>query len=161
MRRKHFFLIGAAWLLCSVSACRQADSKATAAAIAPEKTFTDGLVQADTAAVLRLVNDYMGYARQGEYGKAAAMLYKPAPEDAWDEPLLLDNDEMAQVADMLRRRPVAAYKITDLEFRTAIDNEVKCVYSSAESSAMAYTLTFRPMNYLGGWRLCLWNGGRE
>ena len=76
MRRKHFFLIGAAWLLCSVSACRQADSKATATAIAPEKTFTDGLVQADTAAVLRLVNDYMGYARQGEYGKAVIQEYK-------------------------------------------------------------------------------------
>ena len=160
VRRKYFFLIGAALLLCGVSACRQAGNKA-ATAVAAEKTFTDGLVQADTAAVLRLVNDYMGYARQGEYGKAAAMLYKPAPEDAWDEPLLLDNDEMAQVAEMLRRRPVAAYKVTDLEFRTAIDNEVKCVYSSAESSAMAYTLTFRPMNYLGGWRLCLWNGGRE
>ena len=122
-----------------------------------ERSFTDGLTKEDTLAVEQLVNTYMTYAKNQEYSQAAAMLFKPNPEDAWYEPVQLDNEEMARVIALLKQFPIADYQIAQIEFRTAIDNTVKCTIAPKEASKTPRNLTFRPMNYLGGWRLCLMN----
>ena len=72
-----------------------------------------------------------------------------------NEPVPLDNDEMESVKAVLKRFPVLSYKITNMEFRTAVDNEIKCSFVMNDSLNITSSWTFRPMNYLGGWRLCL------
>ena len=67
----------------------------------------------------------MTYAQNKQYSEAAAMLFKPDTTDIWNEPVPLDNDEMESVKAVLKRFPVLSYKITNMEFRTAVDNEIK------------------------------------
>lgn len=121
------------------------------------KSFTSGLVKQDTTDVCQLVNSYMTYTQNKQYSDAAAMLFKPNPENAWKEPLQLDNKEMEEVITLLKQFPIKSYEITKLEFKTAIDNEVKCTFISEKPAEGKRSFTFRPMNYLGKWCLCLMN----
>lgn len=91
--------------------------------------------------------------------EAVAMLYKADPSDVWGEPLQLDNEEMRQVKQTLGCFPVLRYQIDYIKFQSAVKNEVKCtiVMREAEGELPAVTNRwyFKPMNYLGGWRLCM------
>ena len=121
--------------------------------------FTEGLTREDTLAVKGLVTTFMTYVQDGKYGDAAAMLYKADAENAWNEPLQLDNDEVQNVSKMLQTLTVKNFEIAGLTFQSAINNEVVCHIvsreSSADSPAIVRKFYFKPMNYLGGWRLCL------
>lgn len=123
--------------------------------------FAAHLVTEDTIKVRQLVTQFMEYAKEQRYEMAAAMLYKPHPENAWKEPQLLDNDELHGIANMLKRLPIHDYKIDYINFNSAIKNDVACTVTirQADSSSPAMTnkIHFNPMNYLGGWRLCLMN----
>lgn len=127
----------------------------------PYKNFTSGLVKEDTVAVTELVTKFMRLAQQEQYAEAAAMLYKLSPEDQWDEPLSLNNEEMDQVKTMLRQIPFTRFYISNLKFETALKNEVKCSITlkgtSTTTESMQTNIYFNPINYLGGWRLCMMN----
>lgn len=126
----------------------------------PYKNFADGLVKEDTVAVTELVTKFMQLAQQEQYAEAAAMLYKLSPEDQWDEPQLLDNNEMNQVKTMLKQISFTQFYISNLKFESALKNEVKCSITLKETGSTAPIQTnicFNPVNYLGGWRLCLKN----
>lgn len=95
----------------------------------------------------------MSYIKSENYAEAAAMLFKPDTANVWNEPIALDNKEMDKVIETLKHFPVQSYKITKIEFKTAVENEVRCSFIMKNSVTSSYS--FRPMNYLGGWRLCL------
>ena len=94
-----------------------------------------------------------------QYEQAVSMLYKLDPEDAWNEPLQLSNEEMSNVVCMLKQIPVLSYRINNIKFKTALMNEVKCTIVMREADGTvpeaANKWYFKPVNYLGGWRLCL------
>ena len=121
--------------------------------------FTEGLTREDTLAVKGLVTTFMTYVQDGKYGDAAAMLYKANPENAWKEPLLLNNDELQETARLLQTFTVKNYEIVGLKFKTAVENEVTCRMTlreaTATSPAVVRKMCFKPMNYLGKWILCL------
>jgi len=119
--------------------------------------FTSGLIKQDTLDVKMLVNNCMNYLQQKQYADAASMLYKLDSVNVWNEPMLLDNEELERVISLFKRFPVASYKITKIEFHTPVNNEIKCVYLSDTTSTVTNSITFNPVNYLGGWRLCLMN----
>lgn len=121
--------------------------------------FTEGLTREDTLAVKGLVTTFMTYVQDGKYGDAAAMLYKADAENAWKEPLLLNNDELQETARLLQTFTVKNYEIVGLKFKTAVENEVTCRMTlreaTATSPAVVRKMCFKPMNYLGKWILCL------
>ncbi|MEI3055736.1 MAG: hypothetical protein V8T55_04195 [Phocaeicola plebeius] len=156
MKRYNIVAIVAICLLCLLS-CTERKGKQTETATIPTelRSFTDGLVKEDTLAVQKLVNDYMTYVQNGEYAEAAAMLYKPDSTDIWNEPIPLSNEEMEKVIETLKLFPVQSHEIKDIKFKTAIENEVKCTFTIKGSQSISSSISFKPMNYLGGWRLCL------
>ncbi len=154
---KRYNIVAIVICLFSLLSCTERNEKQTEIATIPTelKTFTDGLVKEDTLAVEELVNDYMTYVQNGEYAEAAAMLYKPDSADIWNEPIPLSNEEMEKVIETLKLFPVQSYKIKSIKFKTAIENEVKCTFIIKDSPSISSSISFKPMNYLGGWRLCL------
>ncbi|MEJ8739387.1 hypothetical protein [Phocaeicola sp. HCN-6420] len=153
---KRLNIIAIAICLLSFFSCQSTDKNQQKDSDTTElNNFVSGLVKEDTTAVEKLVNTYMTYAQNKQYAEAAAMLFKPDTADIWNEPIPLDNDEMESVKAVLKRFPVQSYKITEMKFRTAVDNEIRCSFVMNESSNVTSSWTFRAMNYLGGWRLCL------
>lgn len=148
------------FLLC-LDACKSDKKQTIAEEQKPLNGFVDGLVREDTLAVEKLVDEFMKKAQDKQFGQAAAMLYKTDPDDAWNEPVLLDNEEIENVMFILKRFPVLSYRIVHMKFESALENEVKCtiVMSKKEDNIPEITNSwfFKPLNYLGGWRLCLMN----
>lgn len=126
---KKLNIIAIAICLLSFFSCQSADKNQQKDSDTTElNSFVSGLVKEDTTSVEKLVNTYMTYAQNKQYSEAAAMLFKPDTTDIWNEPVPLDNDEMESVKAVLKRFPVLSYKITNMEFRTAVDNEIKCSF---------------------------------
>lgn len=121
--------------------------------------FVSGLVREDTLAVKKLVDKFMTCVQNKQYEQAVVMLYRLDPEDAWNEPLQLGNEEMNNIVCMLKQIPVLSYRINNIKFETALMNEVKCTIVMREAddttSEVVNNWYFKPVNYLGGWRLCL------
>lgn len=156
---KRLNIVAFAICLFSLLSCQSGkkDQKAEESVSTEINSFTDGLVKEDTLAVKKLVNDYMTYAQNGEYAEAAAMLFKPDSADIWNEPVSLTNEEMEKVINTLKLFPVQSFEISDIKFKTAIDNEVECTFTIKNTQSVSSKISFRAMNYLGGWRLCLSN----
>lgn len=158
--RKLTFVFVLAAILVGFSSCQSADRKQTETAMPqyPANDFISSLVREDTVAVKDLVDKFMTYAQNKQYGQAAAMLYKLDPEDAWNEPLQLSSEEMESAVRMLKQIPVLSYRISCIKFESALKNEVKCaiVMQQADETAseVVNNWCFKPVNYLGGWRLC-------
>lgn len=159
--RKLTFVFVLTAILLGLSSCQSTDSKKVVAAMPQQQTndFVSGLVREDTVAVKDLVDKFMTYAQDKQYGQAAAMLYKLDPEDAWNEPLQLSSEEMESAVRMLRQIPVLSYRISNIKFESALKNEVKCAIVMRQADETASEAVnnwyFKPVNYLGGWRLCL------
>lgn len=154
---KRLNIVAIAICLFSLLSCQSGkkDQKAEEAVSTEINSFIDGLVKEDTLAVKKLVNDYMTYAQNGQYAEAAAMLFKPDTADIWSEPVSLTNEEMEKVINALKLFPVQSFEISKIKFKTAVDNEVECKFTIKDRQSVSSKISFRPMNYLGGWRLCL------
>ncbi len=147
--------------LFNLLSCQSADKKQAVVDLSEEQSndFVSGLVQEDTLAVKELVDRFMTCVQNKQYEQAVVMLYRLDPEDAWNEPLQLSNEEMNNVVCMLRQIPVLSYRINNIKFETALMNEVKCTIVMREADGTTPEAVnnwyFKPVNYLGGWRLCL------
>lgn len=159
--KKLTFAIVWVTILLGLSSCQSADKKKAEVAMPQQSAndFVRGLVREDTVAVKDLVDKFMTYAQDKQYGQAAAMLYKLDHEDAWNEPLPLSNEEMESAVRMLKQIPVLSYRISNMKFESALKNEVKCAIvmrqADETTSEVVNNWYFKPVNYLGGWRLCL------
>ena len=155
--------IGYMSLLCvimalSVMGCRN-DAKPESRMTAFERAITN----ADSVAVINLVDQFFGLLEQGQVRSAVAMLYKPDHDNPnpYAEPILLDNEEMASLSALFSAVPVYGHRIDYIKFSESYLNEVKCtamlspVTDDRPVATMSYYL--KPINYLGGWVLCLMN----
>lgn len=125
-----------------------------------ETDFEQAMGAKDTLAVLKLIDEFFGYAESGQYNEAAMMLYRNDTEKD-GTPIPLDNDEMEQVKVMLRSVPMVDYTVEYIKFNEYYANEVLCkiIIREAEGDIPAITtkMFFKPVFYLGNWVLCLTN----
>lgn len=127
----------------------------------PQKTeFEQGMTAKDTLAVKQLVDKFFGYAKSKNFAEAAAMLYRN-DLDKKGEPQQLNNEEMAEVRNMLESIPMVDYKIEYIKFDEYYANEVLCrvIIKKAEGDMPDITtkMFFKPVDYMGNWVLCLTN----
>lgn len=146
-------------LVSLISACQPNKQKESGKEVNLNDGYVAHLTQTDSANAQALVAQFMDYAKEGKLEQAAAMLCKPDTSNQWNEPMLLGNEELHEVASMLEAFPVKEYQVDYIHFATPLDNEAKCtiVMREAEGDLPAVTNSwyFRLVNYLGGWRLCL------
>ena len=113
------------------------------------------LSQRDTLEIQGLVEQFMELAINREYAEAAAMLYEIDANDINQEPLLLDNEKMQNVKKALETFPIESYEINRISLKEATDNEVECTIHFFRTASSKWY--FKPVRYLGNWRLCLRN----
>jgi muconolactone delta-isomerase len=121
--------------------------------------FELSMTNADSTEVQHLVNMFFEYAEKGNYTEAAGMLYKADAKDHYEEPQLLDNDDMEKVRNLLSSLPIQSHTIEYIKFSETYSNEVKCnaVIQPAHDKIpeIKTVFYFKPVNYLGKWKLCL------
>ena len=148
-------------LMLSLSSCNSCSSKKEEVQGPPPTDFEKGMTAKDTTAVKELVDQFFAYAKEKNFTEAAGMLYRTV-EDS-DEPQPLNNDEMAEVKNMLNVFPMVDYRIEYIKFSDSEENEVLCyvIMKKAEGDMpeMATKMFFKPVNYMGNWVLCLTNTG--
>ena len=148
-------------LMLSLSSCNSCSSKKKEVQGPPPTDFEKGMTAKDTTAVKELVDQFFAYAKEKNFTEAAGMLYRTT-EDS-DEPQPLNNDEMAEVKNMLNVFPMVDYRIEYIKFSDSEENEVLCyvIMKKAEGDMpeMSTKMFFKPVNYMGNWVLCLTNTG--
>jgi len=120
-----------------------------------EQTMTNQ----DTLAVTQLVDRFFGFIENDQLAEAVAMLYKMNEEDVYQEPQLLDNEQMQKVMNAYRPfLPIRSHRIDYIKFYSAHDNEVKVTAIMEEATAdrpeMTTVFYFKPYDYMTNWRLC-------
>lgn len=118
------------------------------------------LASHDTLQVTNLVIQFMDALQNKRYADAVVMLHKVDAESPYSEPELLDNNELEKTIDHLKRFPIRAYHIKEINFKIAYDNEVKCIIETEPSvvgqQSMNLNFSLKPVRYLGHWSLCLY-----
>lgn len=139
-----------------VSGCRKKIKEDSA-----QTHFESGLNREDSVAVVNLIDKFFGYLESEDVYSAVAMLYKPDRESStpYAEPLLLNNDEIERLVAQYGSLPVYDHKIDYIKFKESYLNEAKCtvVIQPEQGGLPAATMVYylKPVNYLGGWVLCL------
>jgi len=89
------------------------------------------------------------------------MLYTVNVDSVQEEPQPLDNAGIERITAMLKSVPMVGHKIEYMKFDESYRNEVLCTVTMAKGENGAPDVTtkmfFKPVNYLGGWVLCLIN----
>ncbi|MDD5785476.1 MAG: hypothetical protein PUD52_11190 [Prevotella sp.] len=114
----------------------------------------------DTIAILNVVDKFFGYLKEGRPTDAAGMLYMKHPQKPYDEPELLDNEQLQKAIATLKSIPVTDYKVDYIKIHESYENEVKCTVTMFKGNGNdkpdAKTVFYlRPVSYLGNWVLCL------
>lgn len=150
------FLIVFVVAVVSLGGCRS--DKPANDNVQPLQPYEELVTNQDTVAVIQLVDRFFGYIMEGHVDDAAAMLYV-AGDDIYDEPMLMDNEEMAQVRQLLETIDIQSYRIDYIKFSEAHNNEVKvtAVIEEAHDGMPDITTAFyfKPQDYLTNWVLCL------
>lgn len=144
--KKSFLMLCIA--LSVLSSCR--NEKKESGTNVPETDNSMYLTRADTVAATQLVETYMSHVLKKEYADAAGMLYNVKKGS---ELRLLSNEELQKVMTSLRCIPVSGYRIEHLMFKEALNNEIKCSVQMSEDRVTKWV--FKPIRYLGEWKLCL------
>jgi hypothetical protein len=158
--KKYFnlFLVLCAICLCTVSCNNKANQAVEDDGLTD---FARNLTTQDTIDVRNLISRYMDEVVAGNFEDAASMLYAPDTANVWYEPLPLDNDQLHAEANRLAMLPPKRYTIDYVNFNTAVDNDAKVTMIVEEPDpeknydGVKVSIHLNPMNYLGGWRLCL------
>lgn len=121
--------------------------------------FELNLTNEDSTNVVNLVNTFFECAENGRYDEAAAMLYEDNVDTVYAEPQPLDNEHIAKVKQMLSSLPIIRHEINYVKFKETYSNEVKCTAIIAEAKGdmpeIKTVFYFKPIDYLGSWKLCL------
>lgn len=159
-RRSILLWIPLMLLLLQLSSCNSCSSKKEAPAGPPPTEFEKGMTAKDTAAVKALVDKFFTFVKEKNFSEAAGMLYRNDQTENHN-PELLNNEEMADVRNMLESVPMVDYRIEYIKFDEDFKNEVLCyvIIKKAEGDMpeMSTKMFFKPVNYMGNWLLCLTN----
>ena len=125
----------------------------------PQTTFEQSMTNKDSVAVTGLVNVFFQLAESGRYDEAASMLFKNNVDTVYDEPQPLDNKDMEKVKTLLSSLPIKSHTIDYIKFKEVYKNEVKCTAVIMEAHdnipEVKTVFYFKPVSYLGKWKLCL------
>lgn len=125
----------------------------------PQTTFEQSMTNKDSIAVTGLVNVFFQLAESGRYDEAASMLFKNNVDTVYDEPQPLDNKDMEKVKTLLSSLPIKSHTIDYIKFKEVYENEVKCTAIIMEAHdnipEVKTVFYFKPVSYLGKWKLCL------
>ena len=125
----------------------------------PQTTFEQSMTNKDSVAVTGLVNVFFQLAESGRYDEAASMLFKNNVDTVYDEPKPLDNKDMEKVKTLLSSLPIKSHTIDYIKFKEVYENEVKCTAIIMEAHdnipEVKTVFYFKPVRYLGKWKLCL------
>lgn len=125
----------------------------------PQTTFEQSMTNKDSVAVTGLVNVFFQLAESGRYDEAASMLFKNNVDTVYDEPQPLDNKDMEKVKALLSSLPIKSHTIDYIKFKEVYENEVKCTAIIMEAHdnipEVKTVFYFKPVSYLGKWKLCL------
>lgn len=123
--------------------------------------FEQKMTNDDSVKVANLINQFFEYTSNKQYSDAAGMLYTVDVDHPDKEPQLLDNDQLTKMIAMLKSVPMIDYKIEYMKFNQSYNNEVMCTVTIAKGHDnipdATTKLFFKPVNWLGGWCLCLMN----
>lgn len=124
-----------------------------------QTTFEQSMTNKDSVAVTGLVNVFFQLAESGRYDEAASMLFKNNVDTVYDEPQPLDNKDMEKVKTLLSSLPIKSHTIDYIKFKEVYENEVKCTAIIMEAHdnipEVKTVFYFKPVSYLGKWKLCL------
>ena len=128
----------------------------------PKETgFELALTNADSAAVVQLVDQFFGYAEHGGYTDAAAMIHKAYnnPDSVYLEPEPLDNQQLNRMIGMLKSLKIKSHHIDYIKFNQTYLNEVKCTVFLTDKTegpdVIKTVFYFKPVDYMGAWKLCM------
>lgn len=125
----------------------------------PQTTFEQSMTNKDSVAVTGLVNVFFQLAESGRYDEAASMLFKNNVDTVYDEPQPLDYKDMEKVKTLLSSLPIKSHTIDYIKFKEVYENEVKCTAIIMEAHdnipEVKTVFYFKPVSYLGKWKLCL------
>lgn len=159
-KKSILFLVPLMLLLLELSSCSSCSNKKEQPVGPPPTQFEQGMTAKDTAAVKALVDKFFTFVKEKNFSEAAGMLYRN-DETETHEPELLDNEQMADVKNILESVPMVDYRIDYIKFDEDYQNEVLCnvIIKKAEGDMpeMSTKMFFKPINYMGNWLLCLTN----
>ena len=139
-----------------VTACRKTVDKQSG-----QTLFESTLTAGDSAQVLQLAETFFSFLQAEDYTNAAVMLYKVDLNDVHAEPQVLDNEELQEVTNALSLFPCYGYRVDYIKFRERFLNEMRCTayISNPQDGTAPATVAFcfKPVEYLGGWVLCMMN----
>ena len=157
MRKINLLIVGL--IAAFIVSCNQSGKKTETDSRATVKHLMV-LSQKDTIQVLDLTNQFMTAVKEQRYADAAMMLHEMKADDPFAQPELLDNEQLKSVLQRLKAFPIYDYTISDCIFKEAFDNEVRCkvvLFPKTDKEDMrpnATTWYFKPVRYLGEWKLC-------
>lgn len=156
MRKNLYIILGVFLLIISplfMTSCKDKPNPN------PQTTFEQSMTNKDSVAVTGLVNVFFQLAESGRYDEAASMLFKNNVDTVYDEPQPLDNKDMEKVKTLLSSLPIKSHTIDYIKFKEVYENEVKCTAIIMEAHdnipEVKTVFYFKPVSYLGKWKLCL------
>lgn len=156
MRKNLYIILGVFLLIISplfMTSCKDKPKQN------PQTTFEQSMTNKDSVAVTGLVNVFFQLAESGRYDEAASMLFKNNVDTVYDEPQPLDNKDMEKVKTLLSSLPIKSHTIDYIKFKEVYENEVKCTAIIMEAHdnipEVKTVFYFKPVSYLGKWKLCL------
>ena len=156
MRKNLYIILGVFLLIISPLFMTRCKDKPTPN---PQTTFEQSMTNKDSVAVTGLVNVFFQLAESGRYDEAASMLFKNNVDTVYDEPKPLDNKDMEKVKTLLSSLPIKSHTIDYIKFKEVYENEVKCTAIIMEAHdnipEVKTVFYFKPVSYLGKWKLCL------
>ena len=157
MRKINLLIVGL--IAAFIVSCNQSGKKTETDSRATVKHLMV-LSQKDTIQVLDLTNQFMTAVKEQRYADAAMMLHEMKADDPFAQPELLDNEQLKSVLQRLKAFQKYDYTKRDCIFQEAFDNEVRgkvVLFPKTDKEDMrpnATTWYFKPVRYLGEWKLC-------
>ena len=146
--------------------CKSKDTNAGAASNLTE--YEQGLTADDSIQLVAVVDNFFALVENGQVDLAVSTLYRVNPDNPYDEPLPLTNEEMQEIRKVFEVFPTFGHRIDYIKFYESYLNEVKvsAIFREAKDGLPEGTTTyyFRPINYVGQWLLCAmntWTGDDE
>lgn len=153
---RHVSIVAVALVMLTAFSCKDKKPAPT-----NETGFEMSMTNADSTAVVQLVEQFFGYAENEGYTEAAAMLFtaNTHPDSLYTEPEPLNNKQLNKMISKLKLLKVKSHHIDYIKFNQTYLNEVKCtVYLSEVTEGPDVIKTvfyFKPVDYMGAWKLCL------
>ena len=147
MRKINLLIVGL--IAAFIVSCNQSGKKTETDSQATVKHLMV-LSQKDTIQVLDLTNQFMTAVKEQRYADAAMMLHEMKADDPFAQPELLDNEQLKSVLQRLKAFPIYDYTISDCIFKVVLFPKT----DKEDMRPNATTWYFKPVRYLGEWKLC-------